>query len=131
MHGRPSHIHDDNWGFEDIEDVGFYDHDENMDSKDNDVPMNDIQAGRRGFMKMVKLSKILSTILTDFFSLRARKSQDTVELYQRAFPVLEKLHIWHENVPHPLRIVINFQGISHHKNFYGFILSNRNAIVPD
>ncbi|PIG79442.1 hypothetical protein AARAC_011688 [Aspergillus arachidicola] len=63
--------------------------------------------------------------------MRARKSQDTVELYQRAFPVLEKLHIWYENVPHPLRIVINFQGISHHKNFYGFILSNRNAIVPD
>ncbi|KAE8308880.1 hypothetical protein BDV41DRAFT_550044 [Aspergillus transmontanensis] len=38
IHGRP----DDDWGFEDIEDVGFYDRDENMDSKDNDVPMNDI-----------------------------------------------------------------------------------------
>ncbi|KAB8255947.1 fungal-specific transcription factor domain-containing protein [Aspergillus pseudonomiae] len=104
MHGRPSHIHDDNWGVEDIEDCDFYDLDENKDPRNDDVPMNDIQAGRRGFMEMVTLSKILSTILTDFFSLRASKSQDTVELYQRAFPVIQKLHIWYENVPHSLRM---------------------------
>ncbi|KAB8228762.1 fungal specific transcription factor domain-containing protein [Aspergillus alliaceus] len=102
MHGRPSHIHDDNWGVKDIDDSDLYDVDDNMNPKNDEVPMNDIQTGRRGFVEMITLSKSLSKILTEFFSLRASKSQDTVELYHRAIPILEKLHIWRVNIPHSL-----------------------------
>ncbi|KAE8385234.1 fungal-specific transcription factor domain-containing protein [Aspergillus alliaceus] len=102
MHGRPSHIHDDNWGVKDIDDSDLYDVDDNMNPKNDEVPMNDIQTGRRGFVEMITLSKSLSKILTEFFSLRASKTQDTVELYHRAIPILEKLHIWRVNIPHSL-----------------------------
>ncbi|KAF5860916.1 hypothetical protein ETB97_000895 [Aspergillus alliaceus] len=102
MHGRPSHIHDDNWGVKDITDSDLYDPGDNMITKNNEVPMNDIQTGRRGFVEMITLSKTLSKILTDFFSLRASKSQDTAELYHRALPVLEKLRLWRGNIPNTL-----------------------------
>ncbi|KAE8150771.1 fungal-specific transcription factor domain-containing protein [Aspergillus avenaceus] len=99
MHGRPSHVHDDNWGVSDIEERDFSDIDIDVDPGHVEAPMHDAHTGRRVFMEMVTLSKILSDILAEFYSLRASKIQDPVELFNRALPVLEKLHLWHENVP--------------------------------
>jgi hypothetical protein len=105
VHGRPSHIHDDNWGVTDITDADFADLADDGTTGRDDVPCTDIETGRLEFLEMVTLSKILSEILFKFFSLRACNLQDTVKLYDDALPLLEKLRSWHEHLSPSLLMI--------------------------
>ncbi|KAB8076147.1 fungal-specific transcription factor domain-containing protein [Aspergillus leporis] len=67
MHGRPSHIHEDNWEVKDIENSDFFDLDDDMEPGTDKIPMNGIQTGRKVFVEMGTLSTILGTILAEFF----------------------------------------------------------------
>lgn len=110
VHGRPSHIHDDDWGVQDISDVDFTDDDSDdyamtmMGS--NDIPRTDVKTGWGVFIGLVTISKTLSEVLTKFYSLRTSRLQDTVKLYQEALPILERLRSWYQDLP-PLLLLEN------------------------
>lgn len=104
VHGRPSHIQDDDWGVQDISDADFTDDDSDdyIATGSNDIPRTDVKAGWGVFIGLVTVSKTLSEVLIKFYSLRASRLQDTVELYQEALPILESLRSWYQNLPSSL-----------------------------
>lgn len=99
IHGRPSHFNDDDWGVRDLSDGDFARLAEDMDSRNDDIPSTDVEAGRTIFIETVALSKVLSDVLSQFYTLRASRIQDTVELYQQALPMLSRLQSWHQSFP--------------------------------
>jgi len=53
---------------------------------------------------LVQLTKILSTVLKQFYSLRASSNQDTADLYTRALPLLQELEAWRSTLPPSLQM---------------------------
>lgn len=94
-YGRPSHITDDEWGVKDLDRGDFID----CESDTDDATA---QAGQDQFLHMVRLAKILDVILKKFYSVKGSVTQDTVNLYTKAQPIIDSLAIWYRSLPRSL-----------------------------
>lgn len=96
VHGRPSHINEDNWAVQDLTLDDFADLSDKAPVelvKDDDIPRTSSESGKLVFLEMVRLSKVLGRVLQAFFTVRSCKLQDTVALYQRAKGFFEELRV--------------------------------------
>ena len=85
IYGRPSHIKEDDWDVPDLHNSDFDMIDGEADRQSGET------TGPMQFMLMVDLTKILSTILTIFFTIQGSKEQDTSKLFDMAQPSLQAL----------------------------------------
>lgn len=105
-YGRPVHIHHDDWSVLELIPDDFTD----CDSSSLDEERRSISArGKLQFMHMVRLTQILSSVLSSFYTARTCSDQDTVLLYQRAEPLLDQLQTWYEQIPSSLQMSITYQ----------------------
>ncbi|KAH8895254.1 hypothetical protein GQ53DRAFT_48780 [Thozetella sp. PMI_491] len=105
-YGRPVHIHHDDWGVLELANEDFSD----CDSSSLDEERRSIGArGKLQFIHMVKLTLILTSVLSSFYSIRTCFDQDTELLYRRAQPLLDQLQAWYESIPSSLQMSIAYQ----------------------
>ncbi|KAI1265961.1 hypothetical protein F5Y18DRAFT_426473 [Xylariaceae sp. FL1019] len=94
-YGRPSSIKEDNWVVRDLEDEDFDDCNDNLEEVIHaiNVPPS---AGTVSvtFRLMVDLSKILTRIVSTFYTIRSSVDQDTCRLLEKAQPLLAELNAW-------------------------------------
>jgi hypothetical protein len=107
MHGRPSHFTPADWDVRPLEESDFP---ENAADEDHEDGSTEVEQGRMLFCEMIKLTEILGSVLSNFYTLKAEK-----ELYARANEgvrwVLEKakpiqlsLRQWYSELPASLRM---------------------------
>lgn len=101
-HGRPSHIHDDDWLVGDLSDSDFADFEDETQTDREDIPSTDMKMGKEVFVQMVALTKFLSEILAQFYSVKGSRLQDTVELHRKSVPILSGLNAWYQSFPSTL-----------------------------
>lgn len=105
-YGRPVHIHHDDWTVEELVISDF----EDGDAAGGDEDRRTVGAtGNLQFMHMVRLTLILSSVLSSFYTTRSSLDQDTVILYRRAQPLLYQLQDWLQNVPSSLQMSVVYQ----------------------
>jgi hypothetical protein len=123
-YGRPVHIHDDDWTVEDLTAADFSDDGSATEEWQGSM----ISTGKLQYMQMVQLARMLSTVLSAFYTARASRDQDTVLLYQRAQPLLDMLTKWYSTVPPSLQMHIiyprrlSFHGYLHF-SYYGVLMT--------
>jgi hypothetical protein len=83
-YGRPSHVKDDDWDVSDLKDSDF-------EVESDQTRQAEISTGSIQYMLMVDLTKILSTVLTTFYTIRGSKEQDTSKLFEMAQPSIQAL----------------------------------------
>jgi hypothetical protein len=121
--GRPSHIHDDDWGLGDLH-IRDFEHDQggapaHLDGTTNlDFYHN---AGRMHFMKMVELTKMLSRLQRNFYTLRTSVLQNSTELYELARPLVDELTDWYAKLDPVLNMDVRFY---RQLNFSGRVSEN-------
>jgi hypothetical protein len=107
VHGRPSHITISDWQ---VKVVSNDDFPESAADEDDEEGSTEVEKGRTLFAEMIKLSRILSAILADFYSLQ---SQDEARehtkvgvrwLLERAKPTQLQLKEWFAQLPSELRL---------------------------
>lgn len=99
---RPSHIHDLNWVVLDLAEEDFP---EKHGDGDLQEGSSDITNGKRNFMHLISLSKILSEICTDLFSMRAMKDvKDIHDVLRIAKPIQLRLRTWYHSLPAELQM---------------------------
>jgi len=103
-YGRPVHIQADDWAVPELTKVDFSDC--LNDRLDGDSWST---KGHTQYMLMIRLTQILSEILSSFYTVRTSFDQDTTVLYRRAQPLLVKLKSWYEDVPEALSISTVYQ----------------------
>ncbi|KAH9996751.1 fungal-specific transcription factor domain-containing protein [Xylariaceae sp. FL0662B] len=117
-YGRPVHIHDDDWVVGDLTDADFADCDpvtpQELDDERRSMPI----IGKQQFVLMVRLSRILSDVLSEFYTARRSFEQDTVLLFNRAKPLLAALDEWSRSIPSSLGMHIVFQ---RRLSFHGYL----------
>ncbi|KAI1076692.1 fungal-specific transcription factor domain-containing protein [Whalleya microplaca] len=117
-YGRPVHIHDDDWVVGDLTDIDFADCDsmtpQELDDERRSMPVT----GKQQFMLMVRLSRILSDVLSEFYTARRSLEQDTILLFNRAKPLFEALDVWSQTLPESLGMHIIFQ---RRLSFHGYL----------
>ncbi|KAH7000706.1 fungal-specific transcription factor domain-containing protein [Ilyonectria destructans] len=86
-YGRPVHIHDDDWAVKDLTLADFTDF--NTDDDGTSIAATGIMQ----FIQMVQLTKILSVVYSSFYTARTCCEQDTVILFKKAQPLLDRLTI--------------------------------------
>jgi hypothetical protein len=84
-HGRPLHIHEDDWAIQDLTQYDFEAEDENVEGS--------------LFMCMTSLTKIQYDVLKQFYSVKSSMLQDTVQLFAKARPMLIALNEWYAGLP--------------------------------
>ena len=89
-HGRPIHISEDDWAVTDLE-FGDFD-------------AGDSKEGPHHYLHMVALTRILYTVLKQFYTMKSTTMQDTVELFSRARPILTALETWYATLPSSLNV---------------------------
>ncbi|KAK7397695.1 hypothetical protein QQX98_012936 [Neonectria punicea] len=113
-YGRPVHIHDDDWAVKDLTLADFTD----FDTDDSEVtpgpgPDDDgtsiAATGMMQFIQMVQLTKILSVVYSSFYTARTCCEQDTVILFKKARPLLDRLTIWYHSIPSTLQMNTIYQ----------------------
>lgn len=108
-YGRPVHIHEDDWAVQDLADADFADCD-SVGQQDHEEERRSLaMTGKVQFMLMVRLSRILTSVLSSFYSAKASLEQDTVVLYQKAQPLFATLQTWYQEVPSWLQMDITYQ----------------------
>lgn len=128
-HGRPSHIHEDDWAVSDISHMDFVtSENEEKPADDEAEASTDSETGNIEFVQMVTLTKLIDKILVKFFSLKSSARQDTVELYNESLPILEDLSSWHASLPHSLSMgVQSMRRLCSngylHLSYYGTVMS--------
>lgn len=105
-YGRPVHIHEDDWDVAELVDADFADCDNRSPEEER---RSMLVTGKQQFMQMVELSRILSTILSEFYTAKSSREQDTLLLYTRAKPIFEALDQWSQAVPSSLGMHIIYQ----------------------
>ena len=108
-YGRPVHIHDEDWAVTDLTDADFADCDVPDSREPEEERRSMTRTGKHHFMLMVRLSTILSDVLSEFYAVKRSSEQDTRILYQRAIPILEKLSEWSLSVPENLGMHVTYQ----------------------
>ena len=106
IYGRPPHISLTNWGVQPM--VGS-DFPEGAVDEAEDDGDSDVEQGRTLFNAMISLSKMLSDVLEDLYSLKAemmiKHSYDpTKAVLERAKPIQVKLKSWWADMPDSLRM---------------------------
>lgn len=89
-HGRPTHISEDDWAVTDLTYNDF----------DTDNPRD---AGEH-YLHMTTLTKILYTVMKQFYTLKSTTMQNTEELFAMARPILTALESWYTALPSSLNI---------------------------
>lgn len=99
---RPSHINDMNWIVLDLAEEDFPEKHGDGDLKEGS---SDINNGKKNFMNLISLSKILSEILNSLFSMKAMKEiTDINEVLRIAKPIQLKLRTWYHSLPIELQM---------------------------
>ena len=117
VHGRPSHISEKwDWAVADLTDDDFP---ENFFDENDEDGSTEVEMGKTLFMHMVSLTKILSDIVVDLYSMKADEQvrnsvDDPVELIlMKAKPLLIRLKDWKSHLPGFLSIEnIKFRKLS-------------------
>lgn len=103
-YGRPVHIHHGDWTVRELTGADFADCDAGDEERRTVGATGNLQ-----FMHMVRLTVILSGVLSSFYTTRNSLEQDTSLLYQRAQPLLFQLQEWFQNIPPSLQMNIVYQ----------------------
>lgn len=107
VHNRPPHITNSDWR---VKPVSNDDFPESAADEDDEEGSTEVEKGRTLFAEMIKLSKILATILSDFYSLQAQEeaAEHSIAgvrwLLERAKPIQLQLKDWFSQLPHELRL---------------------------
>lgn len=108
-YGRPVHIHEDDWAVQDLADEDFTDCDA-VGQQDHEEERRSLtMTGTVQFMLMVRLSRILASVLSSFYGARTSIEQDTVLLYQQAQRLFLDLQRWYQEIPPWLQMDITYQ----------------------
>jgi hypothetical protein len=91
-HGRPLHIHEDDWAVQDLTEHDF---------EGGGEPVE-----RSLFLCMTSLTKIQYNVLKRFYSVKSSVLQDTVELFAKARPILTDLDEWYAKLPPNLSMTL-------------------------
>ncbi|KAI5966869.1 DAL81 [Candida pseudojiufengensis] len=99
---RPSHIHENNWIVLPLYEEDFPEKHGDGDLKEGS---SDIDNGKKIFMKLIELSKILSDILNQFYSMKAMNEiNDINDVLKLAKPLQLKLRNWFHSLPIELQM---------------------------
>lgn len=105
-YGRPVHLHHEDWTVGELSSEDFDD----FDNSGLDEERRSLAAtGKLQFQLMVRLTQILSSVISSFYTARTSFDQDTVSLYQRSQPLLEELQEWYQAIPLSLQMNITYQ----------------------
>ncbi|KAF2761181.1 hypothetical protein EJ05DRAFT_255564 [Pseudovirgaria hyperparasitica] len=106
-HGRPTHIHSNDW---DVKPVVETDFPENAEDEDDEEGSTEVENGRMLFCEMIRLSEILSILMTTLYSIKSAAelqthASDGVRWFlERAKPIQMSLRQWHSALPDVLAI---------------------------
>jgi hypothetical protein len=84
-HGRPFHIHEDDWAVQDL--------------TQDDSETGDERVEGSFFMCMTSPTKIQYDVMKQFYSVKSNMLQDTVQLLAKARPMLTVLDEWYASLP--------------------------------
>lgn len=99
---RPSHIHEANWVVSHLAEEDFPEKHGDGDLKEGS---SDITNGKKNFMNLIELSKILSDICSSLFSMKAMKEvTDINEVLRIAKPIQLRLRKWYHSLPAELQM---------------------------
>ncbi|EOA85147.1 uncharacterized protein SETTUDRAFT_32374 [Exserohilum turcica Et28A] len=104
VHGRPSHITPTDWDAQPLNEDDFP---ENAADEDDEDGSTEVEKGRVLFCYMVELTKILASILTTFYSLKAEREFATAgvrSLLDTAKPLQLALRQWYADMPWTLKM---------------------------
>jgi hypothetical protein len=107
VHGRPSHITTADWAVTSLHEDDFP---ENAADEDNEDGSTEVEKGRTLFCEMIKLTEILSLVLSTFYTLQAdiefdQHVQEGVRwILQKAKPIQMSLRKWYTDLPTSLRM---------------------------
>ena len=106
IHGRPSHISEDDWTVQPLTEKDFP---ENAADDDEREGSTEVEKGRSIFCHMVSLTQILADVLQTCYSgraeneIRAAKDKDATKfVLSRAKPLQMRLNAWHASLPQSL-----------------------------
>lgn len=100
--GRPSHISDINWVVLLLVEEDFPEKHGDGDLKEGS---SDINNGKKNFMNLISLSRILSDILNLLYSMKAMKEvTDVNEVLRIAKPIQLRLRTWYQSLPVELQM---------------------------
>lgn len=99
---RPSHINENNWIVLPLYEVDFPDKHGDGDLKEGS---SDLDTGKKVFTNLIELSKILSEILDQFYSMKAmREITNISEVLKLAKPLQLQLRNWFYSLPSELQM---------------------------
>jgi Fungal specific transcription factor domain len=131
MHGRPSHIHGDDWAVRPLVEADFP---ERAADEDDEEGSTEVEKGRVLFCEMIKLTGILARILCAFYTLRAEEEFQAKEregagaewVLERAKGMQISLKEWYSQLPESLRMEsvkprkLSSNGIDHNMCFTSY-----------
>jgi hypothetical protein len=107
MHGRPSHITTVDWDVMPLEEDDFP---ENADDEDDEDGSAEVEKGRTLFCEMIKLTEILSSVVSNFYTLKVEKELESQahlgvrQVLERAKPIQLSLRQWYSELPASLKM---------------------------
>ena len=102
VHGRPSHLNHSDWLVQPLTESDFP---ENAADENDEEGSAEVDKGRLIFCEMVKLTLILSDILSTFYTLRSQRSvQSLREQLAKAKPIQIRLKEWFAQLPEALSV---------------------------
>ncbi|KAF2672666.1 hypothetical protein BT63DRAFT_369059 [Microthyrium microscopicum] len=107
VHGRPSHITYDDWLVKHVNETDFP---ERAADEDEEEGSTEVEKGRVLFSEMIKLTEILTTVLSQFYTLRAdeefraREHEGGRWILEKAKPIQLALREWFAQLPESLRM---------------------------
>lgn len=107
VHGRPSHITKDDWMVKGVTEEDFP---ERAADEDDEEGSTEVEQGRILFGEMIQLTEILSSIISEFYTLKAEEEfrhQATEGLswvLEKAKPIQLRLKEWYSQLPESLRM---------------------------
>jgi hypothetical protein len=107
VHGRPSHINTFDWLVKPVTEDDFP---ERSADEDDEEGSTEVEKGRVLFSEMIRLTQVLSEILTVFYTLRAeedfrhRRAEGVGWILERAKPIQLRLKEWYTQLPECLKM---------------------------
>lgn len=107
VHGRPSHITSSDWQVRHVTEDDFP---ESAADEDDEEGSTEVEKGRVLFCEMIRLTEILTLILSEFYTLRVEEEARQQAghgvrlLLDRAKPIQLKLKEWYSQLPDSLKM---------------------------